>query len=110
MLFTFPPNAKTFVPFESSVPNEENQSAPLFIIAGILPNVSTLFTVVGACHKPCSVGKYLLTIGSPRLPSIDFISAVPSPQTNAPAPYFNSILKLNPVPNIFSPKTPASSA
>ena len=39
-----------------SVPKEENQSAPLSIIVGIFPRVSTLLTQLGLFHNPFSVG------------------------------------------------------
>ena len=44
----------------------------------------------------------------PRLPSSEAMSAVSSPQTNAPAPRRTSTLKLKSVPRIFSPSSPAA--
>ena len=44
--------------------------------------------------------------GVPRLPSIEAINAVSSPQTNAPAPSRISISKLNGVPQILLPRKP----
>ena len=105
-----PPRANTLVPGESSVPYFLNQLAPLFIIAGILANVSTLFKQVGEFHRPRFEGIYVFILGSPRLPSIEFIRAVSSPHTKAPAPYFSSILKLKLDPSILLPNNPASSA
>lgn len=55
-LFIFPARAKTFVPFDFSVPMDLYQSAPLFIMAGIFAKVSTLFTTVGLFQRPASAG------------------------------------------------------
>ena len=85
-LLILPASANTLVPFDFSVPMDENQSAPLRIMAGILANVSTLFTLVGLSRYPFTEGNGGLLAGSPRLPSMEWISAVSSPQTNAPAP------------------------
>ena len=46
-LLTCPEIQKTLVPVFFSLPNEENQLAPLLSIVGITAIVSTLFTVVG---------------------------------------------------------------
>jgi hypothetical protein len=46
-LFILPARANTFVPFDFSVPMEENHLAPLLKITGMLAKVSTLFTLVG---------------------------------------------------------------
>ena len=46
----------------------------------------------------------------PRLPSIDAISAVSSPQTNAPAPRRMSMWKLKRVPKMLLPSRPMRSA
>ena len=46
----------------------------------------------------------------PRLPSIDAISAVSSPQTNAPAPSRMSTWKLKRVPQMLLPSRPSRSA
>ena len=48
--------------------------------------------------------------GSPRCPSMEVISAVSSPQTNAPAPRRMSRSKLKPVPKRFFPSRPYSRA
>ena len=103
-LFTLPTNAKTFVPGESSVPIDLNQSAPLLIIAAIFANVSTLLSTVGFLNKPFSVVLKTFAWGIPLLPSIDWISAVPSPHTNAPAPNLIFKSKLKSEPNMLSPK------
>ena len=87
-----------------------NQSAPLFIITGIFARVSTLLTFVGYPLYPCSAGNGGFVVGSPLCPSIEWISAVSSPHTNAPAPYFISISNSKPELNIFVPKTPLSFA
>ena len=103
MLFTFPPNANTFVPFEFSVPIEEYHLLPFKIICAILLYVSTLLIYVGLPHKPLSAGYGGFNLGCPRFPSIDSSKAVSSPHTNAPAPSLISISKSKSVSNIFFP-------
>src|SRR5215217_9668553 len=83
---TLPMIVNTFVPGLDDVPNERYHSAPLRMIAGMFASVSTLLTSVGLFHKPRVTGYGGRERGSPRLPSIDSISAVSSPQTYAPAP------------------------
>ena len=85
-LFTLPARAKTLVPLDFSVPMEENQSDPLRRMGGTQAKVSTLFTLEGLPQKPFSAGKGGLLVGSPRLPSRDWMRAVSSPHTKAPAP------------------------
>ena len=46
-LVILPARAKTLVPLLVAVPMEENQSAPLTMMAGMLAKVSTLLTMVG---------------------------------------------------------------
>ncbi len=46
----------------------------------------TLLLLVGLPHTPFTAGKGGRGRGSPRLPSMEAISAVSSPHTNAPAP------------------------
>ncbi len=92
--FTFPVKEKIFVPLLFSVPIFEYQSAPRLIIIGTLPKVSTLFNTVGLSHKPASTDCGGLVRGMPRLPSIEYCSAVDSPQTKAPAPSFIKISRL----------------
>ena len=82
----------------------------MFIILGTLAKVSTLLSTVGLPNKPCSTVLGGLTLGIPLLPSIEAVSAEPSPQTKAPAPLFIWKSKLNPLPNIFSPIRPYSLA
>ena len=62
--------------------------------AATLAKVSTLLISVGQPHKPLSAGNGGRGRGVPRLPSTEAISAVSSPQTNAPAPMRRSMLKL----------------
>ncbi|KIR01157.1 hypothetical protein P261_02890 [Lachnospiraceae bacterium TWA4] len=109
-LLIFPPSANTLVPFERSVPIPANQSAPFKIICGIFAHVSTLLRMVGCPNKPFTAGNGGRGRGSPRLPSIEVISAVSSPHTNAPAPKRKSISKSNPVPKMSFPKKPISLA
>ena len=52
----------------------------------MLAKVSTLLSTVGLPHRPLTAGNGGRGRGSPRLPSMEAISAVSSPQTNAPAP------------------------
>src|SRR5215831_2276135 len=99
-----PASANTFVPLLFSVPIPENHAAPFRTIGATFANVSTLLISVGHPHSPLSAGNGGRGRGVPRLPSTDIISAVSSPQTNAPAPIRKSTLKLNgdskmPLPN-----------
>src|SRR5512139_1619701 len=84
--FTVPARAKTFVPFEPFVPIEANHLPPFRMIAGTFAKVSTLFRTVGCPHRPASVDLGGLIRGIPLFPSREYISAVDSPQTKAPAP------------------------
>ena len=87
MLLTSPESAKTLVPLLLSVPILAYHFPPFCIIWGMLARVSTLFKIVGFSHRPLCAGNGGRGRGIPRLPSIDLISAVSSPQTNAPAPW-----------------------
>src|SRR5208337_3349856 len=73
-------------------------------------NVSTLLSTVGQPHNPFIADDGGLGVGMPRLPSIERISADDSPHTKAPAPWYISISKLNPVPRILLPSRPYSLA
>jgi len=53
----------------------------------MLARVSTLFRTLGLAHRPATAGKGGRGRGMPRLPSMEVISAVSSPQTKAPAPW-----------------------
>ena len=61
-------------------------SAPWRMIHGTSASVSTLLISVGLPHRPDWAGKGGRSRGIPRRPSTEAISAVSSPQTNAPAP------------------------
>ena len=61
-------------------------------------------------HRPFWAGNGGRGRGSPRLPSIEVISAVSSPQTKAPEPMRISRSKLKPVPRMFLPSRPHSRA
>src|SRR3990172_4947277 len=87
MLFSAPERANTFVPLLFSVPRLANQSAPLRMMGGTLAKVSTLLSTDGRCQRPFTAGNGGFGLGMPRLPSMDAMSAVSSPQTNAPAPW-----------------------
>src|SRR5262245_53670951 len=81
-----PARANTFVPLLFSVSIEANHVLPRSMIGGISANVSTLLMRVGEPHNPDSGGYGGRCRGWPRLPSIEAINAVSSPQTKAPAP------------------------
>ena len=49
-------------------------------------------------------------VGSPRWPSIEWMRAVSSPQTNAPAPSLISMSKQKSVPRMFFPSSPHARA
>src|SRR5512134_2937285 len=91
-----PARANTLVPLELPVPQDRKAPAPCVRIQGTLANVSTLLMQVGKPHRPDSVGNGGRTRGIPRLPSMEAISAVSSPQTNAPAPSFRRTEKEKP--------------
>jgi hypothetical protein len=74
--------------------------------SGTLAHVSTLLMAVGIPSMPRSTGYGGRCRGSPTFPSMDRISAVSSPQTNAPAPLTSSMSKENPVPRMSSPRAP----
>ena len=61
-------------------------AAPFLRISGTAARVSTLLIVVGIPNTPAAAGNGGLMRGLPRLPSIEFIRAVSSPQMYAPAP------------------------
>jgi len=54
--------------------------------------------------RPLTTGKGGLGLGSPRLPSMEIMRAVSSPQTKAPAPMRISRSKLKPVSRMFFPR------
>ena len=93
-----------------SVPMEANHFAPFKSMGEMFAHVSTLFKTVGFENTPHVAENGGRGRGSPRKPSIDFMSAVSSPQTNAPAPRRISISKSNPLPRIFLPRSPYSRA
>ena len=95
---TLPVSAKALVPGLVLVPMERYQSTPLRMIRGTLAKVSTLFSTVGSAQRPCSMVRGGLTRGMPRLPSMEAVRALPSPQTKAPAPMFTWIRKEKSVP------------
>ena len=75
-------------PLLFSVPMEENASAPFMMIQATLAKVSTLLMLVGLPQRPLLAGKGGLNAASRVLPSTEAISAVSSPQTKAPGPFF----------------------
>ena len=77
-------------------------AGPFVRMGGTAASVSTLLIVVGIPNTPNAAGNGGLMRGFPRLPSIEFISAVSSPQMYAPAPRCRWIFR--------SPKAPAAVA
>ena len=110
VLLILPPSANTLVPALFSVPMLRNHCGPLRKICGMLAYVSTLFRTVGFWNRPLSAGNGGRHLGSPRLPSMEVISAVSSPHTNAPAPRRISRSKSKPESKIFLPSRPYSLA
>ena len=98
-----PVRENVLVPGLPAVPIERYQSAPCRMIFGTLANVSTLLRTVGFSHSPFSTVLGGLTRGIPRFPSMDAVSALPSPHTNAPAPRLICIWKQKSVPKMLSP-------
>src|SRR5947208_998061 len=84
------------------------QLAPLFRMCGTAARVSTLLMVVGCAKTPDTAGNGGLMRGLPRRPSIEFISAVSSPQMYAPAPRCTQMLIVRPEPIAFLPRMPAA--
>ena len=72
--------------------------------------VSTLLMLVGLPHRPLTAGNGGRVRGMPRLPSMEAMSAVSSPQTKAPAPSLIFRWNLQPLPSASSPSRPRSSA
>ncbi len=110
VLLTLPVRAKALVPglcFRAHAPYTNRL---LRRMIGTLAKVSTLLSTVGFAHRPCSTVRGGLTRGMPRFPSIEAVSALPSPHTNAPAPWLIWMRKLKSLPRIFVPRRPISSA
>ena len=101
-----PTSEKTFVPLLPSVPTEANAFAPFAMMYGTFAQVSTLLSVVGLPWRPTSTVWTYFARGSPSLPSSEAISAVDSPQTNAPPPRLMRMSKENPEPRMSSPSSP----
>ena len=92
---TRPARAKTLVPLLVAVPIAANQSPPLRMMGAMLANVSTLLMSVGRPQSPDTAGYGGRGLGVPRPPSMDAMSAVSSPHTNAPAPSRTSTSNAN---------------
>ena len=110
VLTTCPVRANVFVPGEPAVPCFLKAAAPWLRISGTVASVSTLLMTVGLPHNPDSAGNGGLGDGMPRRPSIEAMSAVSSPHTNAPAPSMTFRQKRMPVPMQLSPRMPAAVA
>ncbi len=63
-----------------------NAAPPSARITGMLAQVSTLLIAVGLPSMPRCTGNGGRCRGSPIFPSMERMSAVSSPHTNAPAP------------------------
>ena len=110
VFFTAPARAKTLVPLLFAVPMDAYHDAPFRMIEGIAAYVSTLLRRLGLFQRPLNAGKGGRGRGSPRFPSIEVISAVSSPQTNAPDPILISRSKEWVEPMMFFPSRPRSRA
>ena len=76
------------------------------MMCGTAASVSTLLIVVGMPKTPACAGNGGLIRGLPRLPSIEFIIAVSSPQMYAPAPRCSTMSIRLPLPNALAPRAP----
>ena len=110
VFFTLPTREKILVPLLFSVPRLRNHSEPRLTMNGTLAQVSTLFRQVGFDHNPFSEVWMYFGRGSPTCPSMAFMSALDSPDTNAPAPRWIFTSKENPEPRMFCPSSPYSFA
>jgi hypothetical protein len=70
----------------------------------------TLFRSVGLPQSPASALLGGRTLGIPLLPSIEYMRAVDSPHTNAPAPSAILTSKASPLPRTSLPRSPLSRA
>ena len=96
MFWISPASAKTLVPLLFSVPMPANHSPPLRMIGGDVGEGLHVVDERGVAPKPFLARDRAAAVAAcPRLPSIDAISAVSSPQTKAPAPIRISMRKLN---------------
>src|SRR4030043_446204 len=100
----FPDKDISFVPLLPFVPMLAYQSDPILIIRGTLAQVSTLFRLLGLSQIPQTEVRMYLGLGSGLFPSIDFINALDSPETNIPTSRCTSTVKSKPEPRIFLPK------
>jgi len=92
------------------LPIPQYVKAPCSMIHATFASVSTLLMQVGRPHRPDVVGKGGRGRGMPRCPSIEAMSAVSSPHTNAPAPSRISTVKVKPEPMMSAPSRPRASA
>src|SRR5512139_455838 len=107
---TLPESVKILVPLLSVVPMDEYHSPPLPMMIGMFEKVSALLMTVGLPQSPATAGNGGRTLGMARLPSMDSMRAVSSPQMNASVPKLNSMSKSKPIPNTFGPRKPFSRA
>ena len=101
VFFTLPTSENTLVPALLALPVSVNQAGPFSTMGAMLYQVSTLLMLVGLPQRPFCAGNGGRGRGRPAQPSSDAISAVSSPQTNAPAPSTISMSKWKPRPRMF---------
>ena len=77
-------------------------------MGAMLASVSTLLSTLGLSHRPLTAGNGGRGRGSPRLPSMEVMRAVSSPQTKAPEPMRISRSNSKSVPMMFLPSRPYS--
>src|SRR5215210_2264844 len=108
----WPQTDTSFVPVLLGFPRQSDlyQAAPRFRMWGTALSVSTLLIVVGSPNRPATAGNGGLMRGLPRLPSIEFIIAVSSPQMYAPAPRCSTMSTRLPLPSALAPSAPLAYA
>ena len=105
--WTLPVRAKTLVPLEFSVPMAAKVGAAVLDDPGHVGKGLYVVNVGGLIQNSRFwAGKGGLSRGMPRLPSMDSMRAVSSPQTKAPAPTLMFRSQEKPVPRMFLPNRP----
>jgi hypothetical protein len=89
-----------------AVPTEPNHAAPRRTTPGTFARVSTFLMTVGLPNSPLTAGNGGLGLGIPRRPSMLWMSAVSSPQTNAPAPCLTTMSSKKPESDRLDPSRP----
>ena len=105
------PGRRPWSPCCSPCPWRRRPRRRSWMIQGTLAKVSTLLMLVGLPQSPVRAGKGGRKRGMPRLPSMEAIRAVSSPQTKAPAPSLILIFEVRICePRMFLPRNPFSVA